>query len=137
MSSRVFVTRAIPSLGLDIVSAAAEMEVWPGELPPPRDVLLEKVRGVDGLLSLLTDRVDDELLDAAGPQLKVIANVAVGYDNIDVAAADEAGHPGDVNTPEVLTETTADFAFALLMAAARRIRGRPTASFTRACGGAG
>jgi glyoxylate reductase len=120
MPSRVFVTRAIPTVGLDIVSAAAEMEVWPGELPPPREALLAKVRGVDGLLSLLTDRVDDELLDAAGTQLRVVSNFAVGYDNIDVAACTRRGVTVG-NTPGVLTETTADLAFALLMATARRL----------------
>jgi glyoxylate reductase len=120
MSRRVFVTRTIPKAGLDIVHAAAEAEVWPDELPPPRDALLEKVRGVDGLLSLLTDRVDDELLDAAGPQLRVVSNFAVGYDNIDVPACTRRGVAVG-NTPGVLTETTADLAFALLMAVARRL----------------
>ena len=75
---------------------------------------------MDGLLSLLTDRVDDELLDAAGPQLRVVSNFAVGYDNIDVAACARRGVKVG-NTPGVLTETTADLAFALLMAAARRL----------------
>jgi glyoxylate reductase len=120
MSRRVFVTRVIPKAGLDIVHAAAEAEVWPDELPPPRGALLEKVRGVDGLLSLLTDRVDDELLDAAGPQLRVVSNFAVGYDNIDVPACTRRGVAVG-NTPGVLTETTADLAFALLMAVARRL----------------
>ena len=76
--------------------------------------------GVDGLLTLLTDRVDDELLDAAGPRLRVVSNFAVGYDNIDVAACTRRGIPVG-NTPGVLTETTADLAWALLMAAARRV----------------
>jgi lactate dehydrogenase-like 2-hydroxyacid dehydrogenase len=120
MSRRVFVTRVIPKAGLDIVHAAAEAEVWPDELPPPRGALLEKVRGVDGLLSLLTDRVDDELLDAAGPQLRVVSNFAVGFDNIDVPACARRGVAVG-NTPGVLTETTADLAFALLMAVARRL----------------
>lgn len=121
MNARVFVTRVIPRVGLDIVrEAASELEVWPDELPPPREVLLEKVRGIDGLLSLLTDRVDDELLDAAGPQLRVVSNFAVGYDNIDVPACARRGIAVG-NTPGVLTETTADLAFALLMAVARRL----------------
>ncbi|HKZ92619.1 MAG TPA: D-glycerate dehydrogenase [Candidatus Limnocylindrales bacterium] len=120
MTARVFVTRVIPSIGLDIVRAAAEAEVWPEELPPPRDVLLDRVRGMDGLLCLLTDRVDDELLDAAGPQLRVVSNFAVGYDNIDVPACTRRGVAVG-NTPGVLTETTADLAFALLMAVARRL----------------
>ena len=120
MPPRVFVTRTIPALGLEMVGEAADLEVWPDELPPPRDVLLDKVRGVDGLLSLLTDRVDEELLDAAGPQLQVVSNFAVGYDNIDVAACTRRGVKVG-NTPGVLTETTADLAFALLMAVARRL----------------
>ena len=117
---RVFVSRIIPDAGLDIVRAAATAEVWPDELPPPRDVLLDKVRGVAGLLALLTDRVDDELLDAAGSQLRVVSNFAVGYDNIDVAACVRRGVAVG-NTPGVLTESTADLAFALLMAVARRL----------------
>jgi glyoxylate reductase len=117
---RVFVSRIIPDAGLDIVRSAARMDLWTDELPPPRDVLLSKVRGVDGVLSLLTDRVDGELLDAAGPQLRVVSNFAVGYDNIDVAACERRGVAVG-NTPGVLTETTADLAFALLMAVARRL----------------
>jgi lactate dehydrogenase-like 2-hydroxyacid dehydrogenase len=117
---RVFVTRIIPDEGLDKVRAACEVDLWADELPPPRDELLRRVAGIDGLLSLLTDTVDDELLDAAGPQLKVVSNFAVGFDNIDVPACTRRGIPAG-NTPGVLTETTADLAFALLMAAARRI----------------
>jgi lactate dehydrogenase-like 2-hydroxyacid dehydrogenase len=117
---KVFVTRIIPEGGLELVRQACDVEVWPDELPPPRDVLLEKVRGLDGLLCLLTDRIDAELMDVAGPQLKVISNHAVGYDNVDVPAATARGIPVG-NTPGILTETTADMAFALLMAAARRI----------------
>ncbi len=122
MSERplVFVTRVIPDAGLDLVREATDAEIWPGKVPPAREILLEKVRGVDGVLSLLTDRVDDELLDAAGPQLKVVSNFAVGYDNIDVAACTRRGVAVG-NTPGVLTETTADLAFALLMATARRL----------------
>ncbi len=118
--ARVFITRLIPDEGLDPVRAACDVDLWVEELPPPRDELLRRVEGVDGLLSLLTDRVDDELLDAAGPQLKVVSNFAVGFDNIDVPALSRRGIPAG-NTPGVLTETTADLAFALLMAAARRI----------------
>jgi glyoxylate reductase len=117
---RVFVTRVIPDDGLDPIREAADVDLWEDELPPPRDELLRRVAGVDGLLSLLTDRVDDALLDAAGPQLKVVSNFAVGFDNIDVAAVTRRRIPAG-NTPGVLTETTADLAFALLMAAARRI----------------
>ena len=117
---KVFVTRAIPDRGLELLRQACHIVVWDGELPPPREVLLERVRGVDGLLSLLTDPVDAGLMDAAGPGLSVISNYAVGYDNIDVAEATGRGIPVG-NTPGVLTETTADMAFALLMAAARRV----------------
>jgi len=117
---RVFVTRVIPDAGLDRVREACDLDLWEDDMPPARDELLRRVAGVDGLLSLLTDRVDDELLDAAGPQLKVVSNFAVGFDNIDVPALTKRRLPAG-NTPGVLTETTADLAFALLMAAARRI----------------
>jgi lactate dehydrogenase-like 2-hydroxyacid dehydrogenase len=117
---RVFVGRRIPDEGLKAIAAACDADIWPEELPPPRDVLLRRVVGRDGILTLLTDRVDDELLDAAGPSLKVVSNYAVGYDNIDVAACARRGIAVG-NTPGVLTETTADLAWALLMAAARRV----------------
>ena len=117
---RVFVSRIIPDAGLDAIAAACEMDLWREELPPPRDELLRRVAGRDGILTLLTDRVDDGLLDAAGPQLKVVSNYAVGFDNIDVAACARRGVSVG-NTPGVLTETTADLAWALLMAAARRL----------------
>jgi glyoxylate reductase len=117
---KVFVARIIPEAGLAAIREACDAEIWPDDLPPPRAVLLQKVAGCDGILTLLTDRVDDELLDAAGPQLKVVSNYAVGFDNIDVPAVSARGIPAG-NTPGVLTETTADLAFALLMAAARRL----------------
>ena len=117
---KVLVTRLIPEAGLALLREAAVVDVWDGELPPPRDQLLRRVAGVDGLLALLTDRVDDELLDAAGPQLRVVSNFAVGYDNIDVAACARRGIPVG-NTPGVLTEATADLAMTLLLAVARRI----------------
>ena len=117
---RVYVTRIIPQVGLDMVQTACRAEVWQGEIPPPREVIEEKVRGVDGLLSLLTDPVNGAVMDAAGPQLRVISNYAVGYDNIDVTAATQRGILV-TNTPGVLTDTTADFAFSLLMSAARRV----------------
>ena len=117
---RVFVARRIPEEGLDAVRAACEMDLWEDDLPPPRDELLRRVAGVDGVLTLLTDRVDDEFLDAAGRGLRVVSNYAVGFDNIDVAACARRGIPVG-NTPGVLTETTADLAWALLMAAARRV----------------
>ena len=117
---RVFVARRIPEEGLDLVRGSCEMDLWDGPLPPPRDELLRRVAGVDGALTLLTDKVDDEFLDAAGSQLRVVSNYAVGFDNIDVAACARRGVRVG-NTPGVLTETTADLAFALLMAAARRV----------------
>jgi lactate dehydrogenase-like 2-hydroxyacid dehydrogenase len=117
---KVFVTRIIPEGGLELVRQACDAEIWSDELPPSREVLLEKVQGVDGLLSLLTDPVDIAVMDAAGPRLKVISNYAVGYDNVDLAAATARGIPVG-NTPGVLTETTADLVFALQMSAARRV----------------
>ena len=117
---RVFVARRIPDDGLQPVSQACEAEIWPDELPPPRDVLLRSIAGCDGALTLLTDRVDAEFFDAAGPQLKVVSNYAVGFDNIDIPEATRRKVPVG-NTPGVLTDTTADLAFALLMAAGRRV----------------
>ncbi len=116
---KVFVARKMAPEALDKIASATEMELWEGELPPPRDVYLEKVRGIDGLLSILTDKIDAEIMDAS-LGLKVISNMAVGFDNIDVPAATSRGILVG-NTPGVLTETTADFAFTLLMAAARRV----------------
>jgi glyoxylate reductase len=117
--ARCFVTRALPGPALEHLGERHEVEVWPERTPPPREVLLERVRETDGLLALLTDRVDGELLEAA-PRLRAIANYAVGWDNIDVEAADARGIAVG-NTPDVLTETTADLTFALLLAAARRL----------------
>jgi glyoxylate reductase len=117
--SRVFVSRIIPAAGLDKIRAACDAEVWPEPLPPPYDVLRDKVRDCEGLVSLLTDRIDAALLDAA-PKLKVVSNFAVGFNNIDVAAATARGIAVG-NTPGVLTDATADMAFALLICAARRI----------------
>ncbi|NLY49602.1 MAG: D-glycerate dehydrogenase [Firmicutes bacterium] len=116
---KVFVTRSIPEQGLDILRTVAEVKVWEGELPPPRHVLIQEVQDCDALIPLLTDRIDGELLDRA-PGLKVVANYAVGYDNIDVASATARGVLV-TNTPGVLTETTADLAFALILAAGRRV----------------
>jgi glyoxylate reductase len=117
---RVFVARLIPDEGIAAITAACETRVWDGELPPPRVALLEAVHGCAGVVTLLTDKVDDEFLDAAGPQLKVVSNYAVGFDNVDVPACTARGVAVG-NTPGVLTETTADLAWALLMAAARRL----------------
>jgi len=117
---RVFVTRVIPEKGLERVREVCEVDVWQDTMPPPREELLKHVRGMDGLLCLLTDRVDGEVMDTAGEGLKVISNLAVGFDNIDVPAATARGIPVG-NTPDVLTDATADFAFTLLMAAGRRL----------------
>ena len=116
---RVFVSRIVAEKALEKLSEEADIEVWQDELPPPYEVLSEKVRDAEGLLSLLTDKVDAALMDAA-PNLKVVSNLAVGYDNIDVAEATRRGIPVS-NTPEVLTSTTADLAFTLLVSAARRV----------------
>ena len=117
---RVFVTRVIPDEGLALVRDACDTDVWVEDVPPPRDELVRRIAGCDGVLTLLTDRVDDEFLDAAGPQLRVVSNYAVGYDNIDIAACARRGVAVG-NTPGVLTETTADLTWALMMAAARRV----------------
>lgn len=117
---KVFVTRVIPDKGLDLVKDFCEVDLWEGELPPSRAELMQRVQGVDGLLCLLTDKIDGEVLDAAGAQLKVISNFAVGYDNIDVNAATARKLPVG-NTPDVLTDATADFAFTLMLSAGRRI----------------
>ena len=97
-----------------------DLEVWPGDTVMPRDELLRGVRGKRAIVSLLTEKVDDELLDAAGEALVIVANYAVGFDNIDVAACTRRGILVS-NTPDVLTEATADMTWALLLAAARRI----------------
>ena len=117
---KVFVTRVIPAKGLDMVRQLCDAEIWKGELPPPKAVLMEKIKGAEGLLCLITDTIDDEVMDAAGPQLKVISQMAVGFDNIDVAEATKRGIPVG-HTPGVLTEATADLAFALLASAARHL----------------
>ncbi|MGB9867654.1 MAG: 2-hydroxyacid dehydrogenase [Bacillota bacterium] len=119
MLKKVYVTRVIPEEGLKLLRDYAEVRVWEGELPPPREVLLSEIADVDGVVSLLTDKFDEEAFSRA-PKLKVVSNYAVGYDNIDIAAATRRGIMV-TNTPGVLTETTADLAFALMLAAARRI----------------
>jgi lactate dehydrogenase-like 2-hydroxyacid dehydrogenase len=117
--ARCFVTRRIPGPALDRLVEAHDVEVWPHRLPPTADELREHVAGVEGLLSLLTDAVDEALLDAA-PDLRAISNYAVGTDNVDLEAATARGIPVG-NTPDVLTDATADLAFALLLALARRL----------------
>jgi glyoxylate reductase len=117
--ARCFVTRQLPGGALARLADEHETEVWADRLPPPREALRAGAARVDGLLCLLTDRVDAELLDVCS-SLRAISNYAVGCDNVDLAAASARGIPVG-NTPGVLTETTADLAFALILAAARRI----------------
>jgi glyoxylate reductase len=117
---RVFVTRLILESGLELIQDFCEAEIWPDELPPTREEILRHICGMEGLLCLLTDRIDSEVMETAGPGLKIISNHAVGVDNVDVAAATSRGIPVG-NTPGILTDATADMAFALLLAAARRV----------------
>ncbi len=115
--AKVFITRRLP-VELEQLRSLALVEVWTERQPPPYEVLLEKVKGIDGLLCLLTDQIDRQLIESG--TFKVISQMAVGYDNIDIAAATARQIPVG-NTPGVLTDATADFAWALLMAAARRV----------------
>ncbi|PKL45462.1 MAG: D-glycerate dehydrogenase [Candidatus Riflebacteria bacterium HGW-Riflebacteria-1] len=117
--AKVFVTREIPQAGLQQLKQHFAVEVWPDYAPPTKAQLIEKIGDADGMLSLLSDKIDAETL-AAAPKLKFIAQYAVGYDNIDVAEASRRGICVS-NTPDVLTEASADFAFAQLMAVARRV----------------
>ncbi len=117
---KVFVTRLIPEVGLERLRTHCQLEVWEHPLPPPRETLIERLQGCDGLLCLLSDAVDAEVMDAAGGKLKVISNYAVGFNNIDLAAANARGIRVG-NTPGVLTDATADIAVGLLLAAARCI----------------
>ena len=119
MMGRIFVTRALPFPALDRLAAEHELDVWEGDLPPGPEAMRERAAAADGLLSLVTDPVGADLL-AACPDLKAIANMAVGTDNIDLEAAAARGIPVG-NTPDVLTDATADLAFALLLAMARRL----------------
>ena len=116
---RAFVTRALPGGALDRLGAAHEVEVWPERLPPPPEELAARAAASDGLLTLLTDAVTAELIEAA-PRLRAISNYAVGVDNIDLAAATAGGIPVG-HTPDVLTDTTADLAVALMLGIARRL----------------
>jgi len=116
---KVYVTRLLPERGLSKIRQNSDTEVWEEYSPPPKRVILEKVKDVDGLVPLLSDPIDAEVFDAA-TKLKIVAQMAVGFDNIDIKEATRRGIYV-TNTPEVLTETTADFAWALLMAVARRV----------------
>jgi glyoxylate reductase len=117
--AHVFVTRPLPGRALDRLRQAHEVEVWSGPLPPTQEQLAERAARADALISLPSDLIDAALLRHC-PQLKAIANYAVGYDNIDLLAATERGIQVG-NTPDVLTEATADLTFALLLAVARRL----------------
>jgi len=114
------VTRQLPGSALDRLASECSVETWTERLPPGRDELLAATVGVDALLTMLTDPVGDELM-AACPDLRAIANYAVGTDNIDLEAAARRGIPVG-NTPDVLTETTADLTLALMLALLRRLR---------------
>jgi glyoxylate reductase len=116
---KVFVTRVIPEVGLNLIRQQCDAEVWKEPLPPPHEVLRQKTADCDGLVALLTDRIDAALMDAA-PGLAVVSNFAVGFNNVDIRAATERGIAVG-NTPGVLTDATADMAFCLLIAAARRV----------------
>src|ERR671915_218052 len=118
---KVFVTRRLPGGALDRLAAAHDVEVWPEQMPPGREELLARAPDLDGLLSLLTDPVDAELI-AVAPRLKAISNYAVGVDNVDLEAAAARGIPVG-NTPDVLTDTTADLAVALMLGISRRLEG--------------
>jgi len=117
---KVYITRRIPEPGIEMIRKEHEVEINPYDRVLTREELLQAVKGKDGILCLLTDKIDAEVFDAAGPQLKVVSNYAVGYDNIDVKEATKRGIVV-TNTPGVLTETTADLAWALILATARRI----------------
>lgn len=116
---KVFVTRLLPEVGLNRIKQHCDAEIWTDPLPPPYALIRQKIAACEGLVSLLTDKVDAPLLEAA-PRLKVVSNYAVGFNNIDVAAATARGIAVG-NTPGVLTDATADMAFCLLIAAARRV----------------
>jgi len=117
---QVFVSRAVAPEALARLTAIANVEVWPEQAPPSHQVLVDKASRVDALFTLLTDPIDAAVIQATGPNFKGIAQMAVGFDNIDIAAATQRGLPVG-HTPGVLTETTADFTWALLMAVSRRI----------------
>jgi glyoxylate reductase len=116
---QVFVTRDLPGGALDRLRAEHDVDVWPERLPPPREELVRRAPELDRLLSLLTDPVDADLI-AAAARLRAISNYAVGVDNVDVDAASARGIPVG-NTPDVLTDSTADLAVALMLGIGRRL----------------
>jgi glyoxylate reductase len=117
---KVFVTRKIDTEAVQQLQVVADVEIWPHESPPPHDVLVEKFCTVDAVLTLLSDPIDQEVIQASSGQLKVISQMAVGVDNIDVSYATQRGIPVG-HTPDALTECCADFTWALMMALARRV----------------
>jgi glyoxylate reductase len=117
--ARCFVTRRLPGSAVDRLGARHEVDVWPERLPPPYEELVARAAGAEGLLTLLTDRVDAPLI-VHSQRLRAISNYAVGYDNVDLDAASARGIPVG-NTPDVLTDATADLTFAVLLAAARKL----------------
>ncbi|AMM53392.1 glyoxylate reductase [Pyrococcus kukulkanii] len=119
MKPKVFITREIPENGIRLLEKEFEVEIWEEESEIPRDVLLERVKDVDALVTMLSEKIDREVFENA-PRLRIVANYAVGYDNIDVEEATKRGIYV-TNTPDVLTDATADLAFALLLATARHL----------------
>jgi len=118
---RVLITRRVPPPAVELLERAGLVaDVIDQDDPPSREMLLERARGVSGLIAMLSERVDVDLLDAAGPSLRIVANFAVGYDNIDLEACGQRGIRA-ANTPGVLTDATADLAWALILAVARRV----------------
>jgi len=116
---KIYVTRELPERGLKIISQYFDAEVWKEYAPPPKQVIIEKAKNVEALATLLSDKIDAEVFNAS-PNLKIVSQLAVGFDNVDVPEATRRGIYV-TNTPEVLTDTTADFAWALLLAVARRV----------------
>lgn len=116
---KIYVTRDLPERGLQIIKKHFDTEVWPEYAPPPKKTIIDKAKDADALATLLSDKIDAEVYNAA-PKLKIVSQLAVGFDNIDILEATKRGIYV-TNTPEVLTDTTADFAWALIMAVARRV----------------
>ncbi len=118
---RIVVTRRIPQPALDLLAEHGDVWLSPHDRPLTREEMFDAVKGADAIVCLLHDKIDDEVLDAAGPQLKVVANVAVGYDNVDTEAIANRGSVWFTNTPGVLTEATADIAISLILMTTRRL----------------